>query len=391
MEQYSLSELCSVIGDAIEAGLPELYWVRAEIASLSVRGHCYMELVEKAENGILAAKVRATCWNNMYHILGAYFEQETGQTLHTGMQVLVQVSVEWHAVYGLSLNVQNIDPTYTLGDLAKQRQQTLQRLQEDGVMELQQSLEMPTLPRRIAVVSAPEAAGYGDFCDQLAHNQVGFRFLPTLFPATMQGENAAASIIRALQAIAAEAEQWDVVVIIRGGGATTDLSCFDDYMLASHCAQFPLPIVAGIGHTRDVSVVDMVVHTSVKTPTAAAQYLIGLVETQAVRLEALNNRLLGATQRVLQTEKDRLQRYEQSLRMTAQRLLMGERNRLAIWQKTIELHSPERIYRMGYSLLMRDGKPVHSVRDLEAGAKVETHLRDGVVESTVDSTRSLTR
>jgi len=391
MEQYSLSELCSVIGDTVEAGVPELYWGRAEIASLSVRGHCYMELVEKAENGILAAKVRATCWSSMYHILSAYFEQETGQALHTGMQVLVQVSVEWHAVYGLSLNVQNIDPTYTLGDLAKQRQQTLRRLQEDGVMELQQSLEIPTLPRRIAVVSAAEAAGYGDFCDQLAHNQTGFRFLPTLFPATMQGENAAASIIRALQAIAIEAEQWDVVVIIRGGGATTDLSCFDEYMLASHCAQFPLPIVAGIGHTRDVSVVDMVVHTSVKTPTAAAQYLIGLVEAQATRLETLNNRLLGATQRVLQTEKDRLRRYEQSLRLTAQRLLMGERNRLAIWQKTIELHSPERIYRMGYSLLMRDGKPVHSVSDLEAGAKVETHLRDGVVESTVDSTRSMAK
>lgn len=391
MEQYSLSELCSVIGDAIEAGLPELYWVRAEIASLSVRGHCYMELVEKAENGILAAKVRATCWSNMYHILSAYFEQETGQALHTGMQVLLQVSVEFHAVYGLSLNVQNIDPTYTLGDLAKQRQLTLKRLQEDGVMELQQSLDLPLLPRRIAVVSAQEAAGYGDFCDQLAHNRIGFHFLTTLFPATMQGENAANSIIRALQAIAIEAEQWDVVVIIRGGGATTDLSCFDDYMLASHCAQFPLPIIAGIGHTRDVSVVDMVVHTSVKTPTAAAQYLIGLVEEQATRLEALNNRLVAATQRVLQTEQNKLQRYRQVLQMTAQRLLLGERNKLAIWQKTIELHSPERIYRMGYSLLTCNGQIVRSVQDVQTGDVIATHLQDGTVESTVDATRSLTK
>lgn len=389
MEQYSLSELCSVIGDAIEVELPELYWVRAEIASLSVRGHCYLELVEKAENGILAAKVRATCWSHMYHILSAHFEQETGQALHTGMQVLLQVSVEWHAVYGLSFNIQNIDPTYTLGDLAKQRQQTLLRLQEDGVMELQQSLDIPTLPRRIAVVSAQEAAGYGDFCDQLAHNQIGFRFMPTLFAATMQGENAAASIIRALQTIARETEHWDVVVMIRGGGATTDLSCFDDYMLASHCAQFPLPIITGIGHTRDVSVVDMVVHTSVKTPTAAAQFLIGLVETQAARLETLNSRLLGAIQRMLQTEKDRLVRYQQSLRITAQRLLLGERNRLAIWQKTIELHSPKRIYRMGYSLMLCDGKPVRSVSDVPVGAKVTTHLQDGSVESTVDATRSL--
>ena len=388
MEQYSLSELCAVIGDAIEVELPELYWVRAEIASMSVRGHCYLELVEKAENGILAAKVRATCWSHIYNILSAYFKEETGQALHTGMQVLLQVSVEFHAVYGLSLNVQNIDPTYTLGDLAKQRQLTLKRLQEDGVMELQQSLDLPTLPRRIAVVSAQEAAGYGDFCDQLAHNRIGFHFLPTLFPATMQGENAAASIIRALQAIAAEAEQWDVVVIIRGGGATTDLSCFDDYMLASHCAQFPLPIIAGIGHTRDVSVVDMVVHTSVKTPTAAAQYLIGLVEEQATRLEALNNRLVAATQRVLQTEQNKLQRYRQVLQMTAQRLLLGERNKLAIWQKTIELHSPERIYRMGYSLLTCNGQIVRSVQDVQAGDVIATHLQDGTVESTVVRTAS---
>ena len=386
MEQYSLSELCALIQDSLYVEMPEYYWVSAEITSLSVRGHCYMELVEKAEDGILAAKVRATCWSNVYQSLSAYFEQETGQSLRVGMQVLLQVSVEFHAVYGLSLNIHKIDPTYTLGYLAKQRKITIQRLQQDGVMDLQKTLSLPTLPRRIAVISAEGAAGYGDFCDQLRNNEIGFHFQPSLFQALMQGESAAASIVKALQEIAATVDKWDVVVIIRGGGATTDLSCFDDYTLASHCAQFPLPIIAGIGHTRDVSVVDMVAHTSVKTPTAAAQYLIGIVAEQAERLTDLQTRLVSATQLIMQNEHNRLQLYRQSLRLTAQRLLLSERNHLSLLQKTLELHSPERIYRMGYSLLMCNGKVVRSVQDVPQGAQIETFLQDGKVVSTVTQT-----
>ena len=183
MEKYSLKELCDWIQDIVENDLPNRYWVCAEIASMSVRGHCYMELVEKAENGILAAKVRATCWSNVYHLLSAYFLQETGQSLHTGLQVMLEVSVEYHAVYGLSLNIWNIDPTYTLGDLAKQRQETIRRLTEDGVMELQQALVISTLPRRVAVVSSSDAAGYEDFCNQLKHNRFGFAFYTKLYPA----------------------------------------------------------------------------------------------------------------------------------------------------------------------------------------------------------------
>jgi exodeoxyribonuclease VII large subunit len=273
MKQYSLSELCEWIQDVVGNDMPDRYWVRAEIASMSVRGHCYMELVEKSENGMLAAKMRATCWNNVYALLSAYFAQEAGESLHVGLQVLLEVSVEFHAVYGLSLNIWNIDPTYTLGDLAKQRQATLQQLTEDGVMELQKGLELPSLVRRIAVISSADAAGYGDFCDQLKNNRFGFSFQTQLYPAVMQGDNSAHSIIEALHSIAEQEEEWDVVVIIRGGGANTDLRCFDDYNLASHCAQFPLPIIAGIGHTRDISIVDMVVKISVKTPTAAAEVL----------------------------------------------------------------------------------------------------------------------
>lgn len=383
MEKYSLKELCDWIQEMVENDLPDRYWVCAEIASMSVRGHCYMELVEKAENGILAAKVRATCWSNVYHLLSAYFQQETGQVLHIGLQVMLEVSVEFHAVYGLSLNVWNIDPTYTLGDLAKQRQATIQQLTEDGVMDLQKALQIPSLPRRVAVISSADAAGYGDFCDQLKHNRFGFKFHVQLYPAVVQGDTAARSVVQALNSIAALEEEWDVVIIIRGGGASTDMSCFDDYNLASHCAQFPLPIIAGIGHTRDVSVVDMVVHTSVKTPTAAAEWLIERVAEQVERVGSLMLRLQRATQNAVSQEKNRLLLYEQQIFNAVRGKAVRERGKLDLWMKTIELHSPERIFKMGYSLTMVNGKMVRSQSEVNEGDVLETHLHDGVIQSVV--------
>ena len=383
MEKYSLKELCDWIQEIVENDLPNRYWVCAEIASMSVRGHCYMELVEKAENGILAAKVRATCWSNVYHLLSAYFQQETGQSLHIGLQVMLEVSVEFHAVYGLSLSVWNIDPTYTLGDLAKQRQATIQQLTEDGVMDLQKALQIPSLPRRVAVISSADAAGYGDFCDQLKHNRFGFKFHVQLYPAVVQGDTAARSVVQALNSIAALEEEWDVVVIIRGGGASTDMSCFDDYNLASHCAQFPLPIIAGIGHTRDVSVVDMVVHTSVKTPTAAAEWLIERVAEQVERVGSLMLRLQRATQNAVSREKNRLLLYEQQIFNAVRGKAVRERGKLDLWMKTIELHSPERIFKMGYSLTMVNGKMVRSQSEVNEGDVLETHLHDGVIQSVV--------
>lgn len=383
MKQYSLSELCEWIQDVVGNDIPDRYWVRAEIASMSVRGHCYMELVEKSENGILAAKMRATCWNNVYALLSAYFTQETSQSLHVGLQVLLEVSVEYHAVYGLSLNVWNIDPTYTLGDLAKQRQATIRQLTEDGVMELQRALVVPTLPRRVAVISSADAAGYGDFCDQLKHNRYGFEFFVQLYPAVVQGDTAPKSIVDALSAIAEQEEEWDVVVIIRGGGASTDLSCFDDYILASHCAQFPLPIVAGIGHTRDVSVVDMVVHTSVKTPTAAAEWLVQHVALQVERLAELDVRIHRATQGAVNRERNRLVGYQQRMISTVYQALAREKNRLSLWGKTIDLHSPERIFKMGYSLTTVNGKVVRTAQEVMKGDVLETHTHNGVIQSVV--------
>lgn len=383
MQTYGLKELCDWIQDVLENDFPDQYWVRAEIASMSVRGHCYMELVEKADNGILAAKVRATCWNNVYNLLSAYFVQETGESLHVGLQVMLEVSVEFHAVYGLSLNIWNIDPTYTIGDLAKQRQATINQLKQDGVMELQKAFELPSLVRRVAVVSSSEAAGYGDFCDQLKNNRFGFGFHVQLYSAIMQGDMAARSIVQALNTIAEQEEEWDVVVIIRGGGASTDLSCFDDYDLASHCAQFPLPIIAGIGHTRDVSVVDMVVHRSVKTPTAAAEWLIDHVAAQVERVAEIQLRLQRAIQGVVSREKNRLVVLEQRMINTVRRMVVREEGKLNLWRKTIDLHSPERIYKMGYSMTMMNGKIVRNSNDVHTGDVVDTYLQGGMIQSVV--------
>lgn len=385
MKQYTLSELCQAIEQVLQFELGDTYWVRAEIASLTERGHCYMELVEKAKNNTVAAKLRATCWQQVYHLLSAYFATETGQTLSVGMQVLLQVEVSFHAVYGLSLNVVGIDPTFTLGDLARQRQLTILRLQEDGVMDLQRALIIPSLPRRIAVISAADAAGYGDFCHQLLSNSSGFLFRTQLFPAVMQGDQSPASIIAALEQIAYQVEQYDVVVIVRGGGATTDLRNFDDYSLAFHCANFPLPIIAGIGHTRDVSVVDMVVHTSVKTPTAAAEWLISAMQEQADRLAELQLRLQRIAQHAIRKQQHQLDNLWQSLRFATQRRLHRQRAQLELWAKTIALHSPERIYRMGYTLTTVNGKIVRSIRDVQAGEQLLTHTADGVIQSEVKS------
>lgn len=356
MKQYTLTELCAEIGDVLAESLSPTYWVQAEISSLSEKGgHLYLELVDGK-----TAKMRATCWAGNRELLIAYFLQETGQPLQTGMAVLLETEVQYHAVYGLSLNIIGIDPSYTLGDLARQRQRTIAQLEADGLLDAQQLLPLPTLIRRIAVVSSPGAAGYGDFIHQLEHSP--YRFTTQLYEATMQGEGAEASILAALERIESEADHWDVVAIIRGGGATTDLSCFDRYTLCAVCAQLPLPILSGIGHTRDVSVLDLVAHEALKTPTAVAEWLIHRLDEQTTRI---NDLLL------------RLQR-------TAERQILLRRHRVELLEQRLAACNPERIYRRGYSLLTKNGKVVRSVSELQAGDQVTTHLADGQVQSTVN-------
>lgn len=351
METLTLTELCALIGEALDDSLAPSYWVKAEISSLSIKGgHMYLELVDGK-----SAKMRATCWAGTQELLTAYFESETGQALQAGMAVLVEAEIQWHAVYGLSLSIVGIDPAYTLGDIARQRQQTIAALQADGLLDAQQLLPLPTLIRRIAVISSSNAAGYEDFKHQLEHS--GFYFETQLFGATMQGPTAAKSIIAALE----EIEGYDAVVIIRGGGATTDLSCFDDYALCAVCAQFEIPVITGIGHTRDVSVLDLVAHEALKTPTAVAEWLIHRMEDQMIRITDLLVRL----------------------HRTAERQILIRRHRIEMLEQRLATCNPERIYHMGYSLITKNGKVIRSVTDLHPGDIVTTHLIDGTRDLTV--------
>ena len=356
MKHYTLSELCAEIGELLNEGLAPSYWVQAEISSLSEKGgHLYLELVDGK-----SAKMRATCWAGNRELLMAYFEQETGQRLQAGMAVLIEAEVQWHAVYGLSLSIIGIDPSYTLGDLARQRQRTIAQLEADGLLDAQQLIPLPTLIRRVAVISSPGAAGYGDFIHQLEHS--GYHFRTQLFEAIMQGEGAEASILAALETVEAEADRWDVVAIIRGGGATTDLSCFDRYTLCAVCAQFSLPVLSGIGHTRDVSVLDLVAHEALKTPTAVAEWLIHRLDAEAARVNDLLLRL----------------------RRTADRQRLVRLHRIEMLEQRLTACSPERIYRRGYSLLTLNGRVIRSVSQLRPGDVITTHLADGQIDSTVN-------
>lgn len=352
---YTLSQLCTEIADTLSESLAPTYWVQAEISSLSEKGgHLYLELVEtNASTHKMQAKLRATCWAGTKELLMAFFEAETGQPLRIGMNILVEAEVQFHAVYGLSLSIVNIDPRFTVGEMARKRQQTIAQLESDGLLDAQQLLELPTLVRRVAVVSSPSAAGYGDFMHQLEES--GYRFETALFGATMQGEGAEQSILAALEAIEAEADKWDVVAIIRGGGATTDLSCFDQYTLCAVCAQFGLPILSGIGHTKDVSVLDLVAYEALKTPTAVAEWLIHRMDNQWTRIEDLLVRL----------------------HRTADRQILIRRHAVELLEQRMAACNPERIYRMGYSLLTKNGKVVRSVHELKKGDSVTTHLSDG--------------
>lgn len=408
MESMSLYELGRLIRLTLREGLPDAYWVQAELSEVreAYNGHCYIELVQKAERGnALVAKARGTIWANVYKMLKPYFEHTTGQAFAAGIKVLLQVSVDYHEQYGLSLTVHDIDPTYTLGDLARRRKEILQQLEEEGVLTLNKELSMPLLPQRIAVISAAGAAGYGDFCDQLLGNPYGFAFYPKLFPAVMQGDRVEETIIAALDNIAGQEEKWDVVVIIRGGGATSDLSGFDTYNLAANCAQFPLPIITGIGHERDDTVLDMVSHTRVKTPTAAAEYLVArLVDVATALDEQMNALVTGIANRIHHEEKriaqvaqrlpalfsvihvgglHRIEQLDMRMRTALQHTIVEQRHHVELMEKVLEGASPMLVLQRGYSITRCDGRVVRDVANVPEGCMLTTELANGVVKSVV--------
>ena len=407
MEQQAISlyELNGLVKRSIRSCLPDTYWVQAELSDVRTNysGHCYLEFVQKDAGGNnLIAKARGTVWSNIFKMLKPYFEQETGQSFTSGIKVLVEVSVEFHELYGYSLTVLDIDPTYTVGDMERKRREILRQLEEEGVIDLNKELEIPMLPQRVAVISSATAAGYGDFCNQLANNPCGYGFRTELFPAIMQGERVEESVIAALDAIYERMEEFDVVVIIRGGGATSDLSGFDTYALAANVAQFPLPIITGIGHERDDTILDMVAHTRVKTPTAAAEYLIACMDRVSERLDDLSYRLQQGVRNRLLWEHRRMESLKQripsavykriadakygllaaqrDLQMASRQFLSIRKHRLELLQQGLNDALPEKQLARGYSITLKDGKAVKDASALKEGDMVTTLLHRGRIE-----------
>lgn len=410
--------------------MDEEYWVTGEFAEARVGygGHLYAELVQKSDDGrTLLAKARVNCWARPYNMLRLRFMQESGEDIRAGLQVRALVRITFHELYGYALQLVDLDPSYTMGDLARRRQQILAQLEQDGILHDNQQLQLPALVQRIAVISSAGAAGYGDFCQQIVQNEYGLQFQLQLFPAVMQGANVEDSILQALYAIADEEEAWDAVVIIRGGGATSDLSDFDSYPLASAIAQFPLPVIVGIGHDRDQTVLDFVAHTSLKTPTAVAAFLVEHQLDQLSRLEDFQQRILHSAQQRLMYEHQRLERHllyfpmafqrmeerqqgkilllEQRIRNASQTRLereayhlerLGqqlstsamsrlerEHHRLDMIDQRLRLLNPDLLLKRGYSITICGGKIIKNINDVRQGEVLLTRLQDGEIYSEV--------
>lgn len=413
MDALSLYDLNVLVRRSLEQCLPDTYWIQAELSDVRTNstGHCYLEFVQKdVRSNSLIARARGTIWSNVFRLLKPYFEEATGQAFVSGIKVLVQVTVSFHELYGYSLTVQDIDPTYTLGDMARRRKEILKQLEEEGVLTLNKELEIPRLPQRIAVISSPTAAGYGDFCHQLQNNPKGFYFHTELFPALMQGERVEESVLAALDRVNARLDKFDAVVIIRGGGATSDLSGFDTYLLAAACAQFPLPIITGIGHERDDTVLDSVAHTRVKTPTAAAEFLISRMEDAAGELEVLAGRLYDGVRNLLAQEHQKLVAYRNRIPSAAYKYisdaklalltvrkdivqasalsLSRQRHRLELLQQRLADASPEKQLARGYSITLKDGRAVKHVSLLHEGDEITTRVYGGELTSVVTNKSS---
>ncbi len=419
-----------MVKETLERGLSGRYWVQGELSEgrPGYNGHFYGEMVQKDEqSGTIVAKARVTCWANTFRTLAQKFQAATGETLRQGLTVMVEVAVTFHQQYGYSLAITDIDPSYTLGDMARRRLEILRQLERDGILHDNQALQLPLLAQRIAVISSATAAGYGDFCNQVLNNEFGFYFHLQLFPAVMQGSRVPETIIAALQQIAAEADQWDAVVIIRGGGATSDLSDFDSYPLAACIAQMPLPVITGIGHERDETVLDHVAHTHLKTPTAVAAFLIdhlaatsahidelGLRITRSVterlareqqrvirlasvlplayqtvrqrqqhRIDTLLSRLPLAFQTIRQRQEHNIDTLLSRLQTAQRERSLREQHRLQLLEQRLQGLDPALLLQRGYSMTLADGLLLRDASKVRAGQTIVTRLAKGKLISVV--------
>ncbi len=425
----TLYELNSLVVELIDKVMPSSYWVEAEIADArESKGHLYLELIEKDEStNIPIARASAKCWRSSWLMIGPHFERVAGVKLRAGLQIMIQVHAQFHAQYGFSWIIDDINPEYTMGSMARKRNEIIAQLESEGVFELQRELCLPLFAQRIAVISSASAAGYGDFCNQLQHNEYGFRFQMQLFQAFMQGEQVEQSIVAALNLISTKEDDFDCVVIIRGGGATADLSGFDTLVLAENVANFPLPVITGIGHERDESILDMVAHTRVKTPTAAAAFLIDHLAATLNRIEQAQISIQRMVEHRIQHEKLHLQQLSthipilfsmvknrenarlddywhallqrvmlhlQQSKMRVELLsnkvipattnkLMAEQHKLQLLEQRVDGVNPERMLRLGYSLTYKNGYVLRNVNEVKAGDEITTRLEGGIITSVV--------
>lgn len=408
MEAVSLYELTAGIRQAI-ADMQISTWVIAEISEINSNrsGHVYLDLIEKSSiSGNVIAKLRATIWCSCAQRILPKFEVETGQSLRSGMKGMFFVTVGFHEVYGLSANISAINSEFTLGDIERQRRETIMRLEQEGVIDMNKSLQLPTVLKHIAIISAETAAGYGDFCKQIENNVYGFNLSLKLYPAQMQGIGADNSIMEALDRIINEPKHPDAVVIIRGGGSRSDLACFDSYELAFYVANYPLPILTGIGHERDNSVVDIVAHTRLKTPTAVAEFIIGhnveflnlldtlsekiitlarsFYELRNTKVEALFLSLRTSVNSIMHSYSERLTQMTNTIALTSNNIVSQRLMQLDSIEQIIKAHDPRDLLKKGYSLTMINGKTLRSAKEVNAGDKIQTLLSDGVVSSIVE-------
>jgi exodeoxyribonuclease VII large subunit len=407
MDFLSLSQLNDFIGQEIKDAFPGTFWLMAETSDVRINNrHCYLEFVEKKpQTNAVIARARAYIWANTFELLKPYFERNTGRHFDSGLKVLVKVSVEFHPVYGCGLNVTDIDPSYTLGDLQARRQAILHRLEEEGVLTMNKDLEIPLLLQRIAVISSATAAGYEDFCKHLNNNREGFVFYLHLFPAVMQGDQTESSIIAALDKVFEYKELFDAVVIIRGGGATSDLASFDAYDLAANCAQFPLPVITGIGHERDDTVLDFVAHFRAKTPTAVADFLLSRVRETLDDLLECQTEITDGAKTVLDHSNNRLHALISCLPLLSANWIEGKSSALEMMrlkmqnatkqlltqceaqlkekESFLKLSSPDYLLAKGYSITLKAGKAIKSAEELQEGDQIITVLAKGKIASTV--------
>jgi len=407
--KVTLTELQGLIRDRIYEALPGSFWVIAEIAEMKVQttGHCYLELTgSDTPGGRVTARARATIWASKYRSLSTFFNASTGIPLRAGITILFKATVEYHELYGLSLNVSEIDPAYTAGDMALRREAIIRRLTSEGVISMNSGLPLNPYPRNIAIVSSSKAAGYQDFIDHLVNNPYGYVFNPVLFEAVMQGETTTASVTGALDMISEETGKFDVVVIIRGGGSTTDLSWFDNYEVAYHVTQFPLPVLTGIGHEKDQSVTDMVAWKALKTPTAVAGFIVertmecerriigmaealasavtGAMDSAGEHISSLQNRTAATARLIVRVKQEKLGYHTETLRRAAASVMRKAKEATDRAEESLRHLDPAGVLKRGFTLTSRNGIIIQSAGELDPGDTIKTHFAEGTASSKVE-------